>query len=70
MPNWIEQYNESSPKTKSFILTWFIYGLALVVTTAYCYGRLDFVRSYKSPAVTEAKKIALLEATNPPQQNP
>jgi hypothetical protein len=55
MANWIEQYNESSPKTKSFILTWFIYGLALLITTVYCYARLDFVRSYPSQAALDAK---------------
>lgn len=55
MANWIEQYNESSPKTKSFILTWFIYGLALLITTVYCYARLDFVRSHPSPAASDAK---------------
>lgn len=56
MANWIEQYNESNPKTKSFILTWIIYSLALVITTVYCYARLDYVRSYKSEAAIEADK--------------
>lgn len=47
MFRWIKQFVQSSRQTKFFVLNWFIYGLALVVTTIYCYARLDFVRSYQ-----------------------
>lgn len=50
MSNWLKAYNEASAQTKFFILTWLIYGLALLITTVYCYGRLDFVRSYPRPS--------------------
>lgn len=53
---WFEEYNESTPQTKYFILNWIIYGLAIIITTVYCYARLDFVRSYQSPTVTETQQ--------------
>lgn len=46
---WIKQFKESSFQTKFFIFNWFIYGIVILYTTVYCYGRLDFVRSYKTP---------------------
>lgn len=49
MLKWIEQFKESSFQTKFFIFNWVIYGVVIVYTTVYCYGRLDFVRSYKVP---------------------
>ncbi|MBA3816592.1 MAG: hypothetical protein H0X29_08760 [Parachlamydiaceae bacterium] len=49
MFKWFEQYQAASKQTKYFILNWIIYGLAIIITTVYCYGRLDFVRSYKTP---------------------
>lgn len=48
MFKWIEQYREANPQTKYFVLNWLIYGIAIIVTTIYCYGRLDFVRSNKT----------------------
>lgn len=49
MFNWITAYQTATPQTKYFVLTWAVYGLAIAVTTAYCYARLDYVRSYKAP---------------------
>lgn len=49
MFKWLKQYQAASPQTKYFIFNWIIYGLAIIITTVYCYGRLDFVRSYKTP---------------------
>lgn len=47
MFKWIKKFHESSRQTKYFILTWLIFGLCIVVSTVYCYARLDYVRSYK-----------------------
>lgn len=49
MLNWIISYKNSSRQTKFFALTWFVYGIAIIITTIYCYARLDYVRSYKTP---------------------
>ncbi|MEI8124257.1 MAG: hypothetical protein WCG42_00700 [Parachlamydiaceae bacterium] len=54
MFKWLKLYNDASPKTKSFVLNWMIYGLTIIVTAIYCYARLDFVRSYRTPAAIEA----------------
>jgi hypothetical protein len=56
MFKWIDQYNEATPQTKFFILNWVVYGLAIVITTIYCYARLDFVRSYQTPSTIETKQ--------------
>jgi hypothetical protein len=56
MLNWLRKYNESSSQTKYFVLNWAIYGLAIIITTVYCYARLDFVRSYRAPAIVETTK--------------
>lgn len=58
MFTWLKQYNEASTQTKYFVLNWLVYGLALLITTVYCYARLDFVRSYKTPAAIEAQNKA------------
>ena len=50
MFKWLNDYSESGAQTKYFVLNALIYGLAIIITTAYCYGRLDFVRSYRTPA--------------------
>lgn len=71
MSNWIEEYNESSTKTKWFIFNWAIYGLALLITTLYCYARLDYVRSYRSPAAIRAETQSTTPQQNPtPTKNP
>lgn len=57
----IDEYNESDIQTKFFILNWIVYGLILFITLAYCYARLDFVRSYQSPssAAHQTKNIEI-----------
>lgn len=49
MLKWYRQFMEADSETKWFVLNWMVYGLLLIVTTVYCYGRLDYVRSYKVP---------------------
>ena len=41
----MRQFFEASSKTKYFALNWIVYGAALIITTLYCYARLDYVRS-------------------------
>jgi hypothetical protein len=48
MMTWISQFIHSSRETKWYFLNWFIYGILIILTTIYCYMRLDFVRSYKT----------------------
>lgn len=50
---WIRAFREADPKTKSFIFNWAIYGIAIIVTTIYCYGRLDFDRTGKPQKAQE-----------------
>ena len=45
MRNWIKSLCHASPQTKFFALNWFIYGLAIIVTTIYCYAQLNFGKS-------------------------
>lgn len=59
MFKWLKAYNEASSQTKFFVLNWLVYGLAILITTVYCYARLDFVRSYRTPSV-EARHQAEL----------
>lgn len=51
MFQWIKQFINAERQTKFFVLNWFTYGLALIITTVYCYARLDYVRSYRTPPV-------------------
>ncbi len=46
MFKWFKRYQDSSPQMKVFTINWLIYGLVIIITTVYCYGRLDFARSY------------------------
>lgn len=48
MFRWLYRFTESTKETKWFILNWAVYILLLILTTLYCYGRLDYVRSYKT----------------------
>lgn len=50
--NWISQFIHSSRETKWFFLNWFVYGFLIIVSTLYCYMRLDYVRSTK-PIVSQ-----------------
>lgn len=53
----IEDLKNASPKTKNFILTCFIYGFIIIISTVYCFARLDFVRSNRtSPTQTEGSE--------------
>ena len=61
MFKWLRQYNQASAQTKYFVLNCLVYGLAILITTVYCYARLDFVRSYATPGVVEAHKNAQLK---------
>ena len=56
MFGWLKEYSEANPQTKYFVLNALVYGLAIIITTVYCYGRLDFVRSYRTPGVAEAEE--------------
>jgi hypothetical protein len=51
---WLKQYQQASSQTKYFIINWMVYGLAILITTFYCYARLDFVRSYRTPSVMQS----------------
>lgn len=59
MFKWLKEYNEASSQTKYFVLNWLVYGLALLITTVYCYARLDYVRSYRTPSVAEREKMKI-----------
>jgi hypothetical protein len=68
MIKWLKEYSDSTAQTKSFVLNGLVYGLAMVITTVYCYARLDFVRSYPTPAMHEAKQKEMLnESKTTPQ---
>ena len=56
MLEWLKEYDESNPQTKYFVLNALIYGLAILITTVYCFGRLDYVRSYRTPVTEELKE--------------
>lgn len=60
MFKWFAQYRKASPQTRYFILNWALYGIVLLVTTIYCYARLDYVRSYKinPPTMEKVKQAA------------
>lgn len=48
MFKWIEEYQQANPQIKFFVINWVIYSIAILVTTVYCYARLDFVRSNRA----------------------
>lgn len=51
MSTWINSFQKMSSATKTFYLVNLIFWVPLVLTTLYCYGRLDYVRSYKTETV-------------------
>lgn len=51
MLKWWRQYQQASSATKVFILITLTFGLSIVITTIYCYARLDYVRSYKTAEI-------------------
>lgn len=50
LKKWISEFSQASSKTKWFIFNWAIYGIVMVVTTLYCYARLNYVRSKAPPS--------------------
>lgn len=48
MFKWLENYNESSPQTKYFIICTLLFSSVIIVSLIYCFARLDFVRSYNT----------------------
>jgi hypothetical protein len=64
MFKWLKEYNEASSQTKYFVLNWLVYGLAILITTVYCYACLDFVRSYRPPSIAERENIKKAEQQN------
>ncbi len=50
MIQWLRSFVNANKQTKYFVLNWAVYGLAIILTTVYCYARLDYVRSYKTAA--------------------
>lgn len=65
MFKWFREYNDSSSQTKYFVLNWLVYGLALIITTVYCYARLDSVRSYRTPSITQRENLKQAEQNKP-----
>lgn len=57
----LKAFFKSDFQTKLFYLNWGIYGLALILTTVYCYGRLDFVRSGQQAAKTTTGALPTLK---------
>lgn len=50
---WIETVKNCDRETKVFYLNAFVYTAVLVLTTIYCYARLDYVRSTKPDTTIE-----------------
>lgn len=48
MANKLKTYLEKDSQTRYFFLNWAIYGIAIIASTVYCYGRLNYVRSYST----------------------
>lgn len=57
MFKWIRRFIDSSAQTKFFVLTWAVFGITIVYTTVYCFARLDYVRSYKTPDKNQEREI-------------
>jgi hypothetical protein len=55
--DWISKYREASSQTKYFILNWILYGILIIASTLYCYGRLDYVRTGRN--ITPPKEQAV-----------
>ena len=62
MFQWIEDFMNASAQTKYFVLNWIIYGLVILLSTLFCYGRLDYVRSY-----AKHQQTTNTTTQNPPQ---
>jgi len=55
MSHWFEMMRNADRKTQSFILNAIVYGSILIISTIYCYARLDYVRSLPKKTVDEQK---------------
>ncbi len=64
MFGWLRNFIRSTGETKFFIFNWAIYGILIVLTTAYAYGRLEIARTRPAPAP------AVLEKQQAPLNNP
>lgn len=41
----LEKIRSINPHTRWFIFQWVVYFILMLVTTVYCYARLDYVRT-------------------------
>ena len=57
MFKWAAWWGNSSAETKWFAFNWAIYLLVIILSTVYCYARLDYVRSYQKVDSKEAGKF-------------
>lgn len=48
MFRWVQEFKEATNATKSFYMMGFIYMFLLIVTTIYCYMKLDYMPKVKS----------------------
>lgn len=48
MLKWIQQYRKADRETKWFIITTVLFGLAIILSTLYAYGRLEVAHSEKA----------------------
>jgi hypothetical protein len=55
MQAWFKRFFNSRSQTKYFVLNWVLYFVLMVVTTAICYARLDFVRGYRKVSQEQSK---------------
>ncbi len=56
MQNILKEFFTTDPKLKWFYFNGILYMLLMVITTAYCYGRLDYQRSYATQTHTTDKE--------------
>jgi hypothetical protein len=68
MIHWLKSFKEADSQTKYFILNWGVYGIAVIVSTVYCYSRLDYVRSYD--AATHKEHPHSIQSDILPQHQP
>lgn len=68
MVDWTTEIKKD-PHTRYFYINWILYGVMLVATTIYCYGRLDYVRSYRAPPPSTIKATTPVEIKTPQTEN-
>jgi len=57
MFQWYQTIKNSSNKAKWFYFQYFIYALAIILSTLWAFGHLDFVRSYEMEQEKEVKTL-------------